>query len=755
MKKIVKRFLEIIKVIGHFFPLHLLASHFKFNIVGLIYWLFLFLVVTNNLGSNFGVPFLFLSPEYHGVTSPTAFLLLGLSVGGFIMGFHAYSYIRLGSKYPFIATIFRPFFKFCINNSLLPLLFIITMVIEIYKFQINQEYVEPLQAMSFIFAFVGGVFLFISLSFLYFFPTNKDITRLTGKSLEEIDEKFNNIKSSIHKKEDWTSKYLGASDENKYHYIGNQMKIRLSRSVSHYDARLLNSVLSQNHTNAAYFEIALVISFFIIGFFKDFQVFQVPASVSIMMLFTIIIMIISAIFSWLKYWTYPVLIGLIVLINYMSLTTSVFDFKSYAFGLSYNQEDLIPFSPETVRESGLQAQDQEIDYLNFLQTLDNWKEKQNSKKPKLVIINTSGGGLRSALWTFSVMQHLDSITNNQFVNQVQMITGASGGMIGAAYYRELLIKFQEEKISSTYGAKYRDNIGKDLLNRIAFSIATNDIFFRFQKIRVDGKTYIKDRGHAFEQELKSNLDNVFDTELGDYTKLERDASIPTMIFTPTIINDGRRLLIGSQHLSFLQQRPVQTSAIGLEAELENVEYLKYFKDVNPEKIKFTSVLRMNATFPYIMPMVTLPTDPGMQIMDAGIRDNYGTKITVEYLLALRDWIEQNTSGVVIVKIRDTKKALLAETYEPIGVIRKFFLPAGNLYGNFPRVQDFDQDALLATAWKALNIKLDVVTFNLRERFEDKISLSWHLTKNEKNKIISSIYNPSNVNQTERLKKLLE
>ena len=743
----------LIKGLRDFFPLHLIFSHFKFNIIVLFYWLFLFLIINGEFGHAFGLSYLFLSPEYLGETNFISFLLMGFSMGGFIMAFHTYSYIRLGPKYPFIATLARPFFKFCINNSIIPVAFLTNMAVNISFFQKKHELLSHFDILILITSFLGGALLFIMMAFLYFFPTNKDLFKMTGKKAEDFQSKTSNIKSTLHKKQKWYNEFLGGS-EDRYYYIGKGFRLKQSRSHRHYDIDVLNNVFSQNHTNASFFEVALIISFFSIGFFKDNEFFQVPASVSIMMLFTIIIMIISAFFSWFKYWTYPVIIGIFILLNYLSKETESFKFQSHAFGLSYERESLEPYTPQAIRNLGVSADLMAKDKADFIQTLDNWKVKTNEPKPKLIVLNTSGGGLRSAMWTFNVLQKLDSATDGKLSRHTQMITGASGGMVGAAYYRELLLLEKNEVIKSRLEKKYRDNISKDLLNRISFSISTNDIFFRFQKVEINGRRYTKDRGYAFEHELVRNLEGALDGTLGDYYLPEKNGQIPTMIFTPTIINDGRRLIIGAQQLGFLNNNLIYHLDAGIEPELENIEYQKFFAKHNPNEIEFTSVLRMNATFPYIMPMVTMPTKPGMQIMDAGIRDNYGTKTTVQYLISLEEWIKKNTSGVVIVKIRDSRKVLEGEFYKEIGFLGKLFLPFSNMYGNFPRVQDFDQDELLLTKMRSKQFPIDVVYFNLREKFDDQISLSWHLTEQEKQKIINAFDSESNNKELKRLLNLL-
>jgi hypothetical protein len=61
------------------------------------------------------------------------------------------------------------------------------------------------------------------------------------------------------------------------------------------------------------------------------------------------------------------------------------------------------------------------------------------------------------------------------------------------------------------------------------------------------------RGTAFERQLNENTDNILDVPLSYYTDLEKKAEMPLFIFTPTIVNDGRRMLISSHKLTYLMQ----------------------------------------------------------------------------------------------------------------------------------------------------------------------------------------------------------
>jgi hypothetical protein len=66
-----------------------------------------------------------------------------------------------------------------------------------------------------------------------------------------------------------------------------------------------------------------------------------------------------------------------------------------------------------------------------------------------------------------------------------------------------------------------------------------------------------------------------------------------------------------------------------------------------------TAVRMNASFPYVSPAVSLPADPPRRVVDAGYYDNYGVNVAALWLSdpSVRTWITKNTLGVVLVEIR--------------------------------------------------------------------------------------------------------
>lgn len=727
-----------------FFPFHLIGAHLKHNMFALLFWALLFLFVNDSIGSAFGVPYLFLSPEYLGSVSYMSFFFLGFAYGGFIMAFNTYSYIKLGPRFPFLMTLSRPFLKFSYNNSLIPIVFTLFYIYKMSAFQYGEELAGFYEILSYNLACVGGIIAFFILSFLYFFPVTRrqERARLNEKEL---------ITSLTHREESWYRQYTLQRDR-RYIYIGKRLKLHRSRSIKHFNRGVILRTFAKNRISASVFEIITICTFFLLGFLSSHDFMEVPAGMSIVLLITITLMLYSALKSWLNNWAIPVLIAIIISMDFLSNHTNAFNYRNYAYGMDYDKRKTEPYTIDNIlaisKDDSLNKKTREA----YIRTLENWKKRTGEEKPKLVIVNSSGGGSRSALWTMTVLAGCDEQLDGKLNKHLQMITGASGGMVGAAYYRELLLRQHKGQITSLSDDRYQKNISKDMLNKLSFMATTNDIFVRYQKCHYNGHDYTKDRGYAFESQLHENTNYTMDHSLGYYREFEERGEIPTMIFSPTIINDGRRLLIASQPLNFLTGNFGVKDSVDLSN--ENIDFLSFFGQQEAENIRFSSVMRASATFPMVMPMVTMPTEPQIQLMDAGIRDNYGGKTTMQFLHVMQDWIKENTSGVIILQIRDTKKILKNTTYTHFSFMDKLTMPFGNMYKNFPRVQDYNQEELMHIGERSFGFPIHYVSFNLREKKEDRISLSWHLTKDEKEKIKKAFRSSLNTKAFENLKRLM-
>ncbi|HRF15833.1 MAG TPA: patatin-like phospholipase family protein, partial [Bacteroidia bacterium] len=82
-----------LKIFWLSFPVQLVIMHVKKSQLLLVYWLILFACVTQNFGNRFGIPYLFLDPEYMGKVSWLAFFIIGICLGVFIMAYNISSYM--------------------------------------------------------------------------------------------------------------------------------------------------------------------------------------------------------------------------------------------------------------------------------------------------------------------------------------------------------------------------------------------------------------------------------------------------------------------------------------------------------------------------------------------------------------------------------------------------------------------------------------------------------------------------------------
>ena len=175
-----------VRTVLYFFPVQLLILLFKRNHVLLVFWTLVFGLITKSIAPRYGIPYLFLNPEYFDKVDALSYFIVGFATGGFIMAFNISSYIINGFHFPFLGTLKNPFMKYCLNNSIIPLLFLITYLYQIYTFQRSDQFVEKSQVFFDLAGFLGGLLLFLFLSLSYFFTTNKNVYKMFEIETEQV-----------------------------------------------------------------------------------------------------------------------------------------------------------------------------------------------------------------------------------------------------------------------------------------------------------------------------------------------------------------------------------------------------------------------------------------------------------------------------------------------------------------------------------------------------------------------------------------
>lgn len=379
--------------------------------------------------------------------------------------------------------------------------------------------------------------------------------------------------------------------------------------------------------------------------------------------------------------------------------------------------------------------------INDRLALDAWLEKAprqatGDTKPVLVVVATSGGGIAAAYWTALCLSKIEDRCHD-FPRQIRVITGASGGMLGAALYVARLQAPPARRSKLELDAIAED-IAKDSLTPTVRRMLLGDLPSILDRLEQS-----KDRGRALEDAWAHNTGDS--RGLGvTYASLmqgEEKGWRPSLIITPMLVEDASFLIISNLDLANLGG---------------GVEFFKNFRE-SRNIFPLTTAIRMNAAFPFVTPAVALPTKPPKRVVDAGYLDNYGVWLACTWIEHNRGWILLNTSGVALVQIRAYPTDV--ETRNPSFLERIWagVQPATTPFEAVSRVRQESMtqksEELIERQNQWFNDKITPWFFDsyiLTCNSNDPAPLGWSLTAADKDGIKRALDHPSFLREVERL-----
>jgi len=728
------------------FPVQLLFLHFRKYQVLLLFWFILFSVVNGSFMDTFGADSLFLSPEYLDNVNSISAALVGIAIGMFIMSWNISTFVLLSKYFKFLAATTNPFLKYCINNSVIPILFILFYFFRAYEFTRYKELISNVEILFLAGGFLSGLIFILAISFIYFFRADRSIMRKMMPTISNPGEYITHLRPV---KTAWYNDSLIKVEW----YFDSPLKLRPTRDVRHYTPEFVDSLFKRHHFAAILGVFAAFILLITIGFFLDSPFFQIPAAASIAIFFTILIGVAGAFSYFLQSWSIPYLVALLLMLN-LFYKKEWIDPRNKAYGINYENKSERPHYTKEGLMTLCTKEKVEADRGNMITILENWKKNQDSAKPLLVLLNTSGGGHRSATFTISMLQALDSLTHGTIMKRIFLITGASGGMVGATYFRELYLQRLKGKYINLQDGKYVDDIASDVLNPVFSSFVARDLIAPAQKFKVNEFTYVKDRGYAFEQKLNMNTRGLLDKQLMDYSADEKSANIPLIFYNSVVTRDSRKMIISTQPVSFMMQGWQDTTKIPV-MDPDVIDFASFFAKQNPHNLRMLTAMRMNATFPIVLPNVWLPSNPVIDVMDAGLRDNYGQETSLRFIEAFDDWIRENTSGVLMIQIRDRSPGGWEYPYMSDDITDHATKPFLLLQHNWFKMMEYFQNDMLSYYAEHPGRAVYKILFQYAsDNTENKAALNFHLSKREKKDITISVNSFANAQSFNQLKKLL-
>jgi hypothetical protein len=299
--------------------------------------------------------------------------------------------------------------------------------------------------------------------------------------------------------------------------------------------------------------------------------------------------------------------------------------------------------PVTVRVDGAAG------LLDSRVVLESWTPFGRQKP--LVVLALDGGGIRAATWITSMLTALEADIPD-FPYHVRVIAGASGGMVGAAYYVATLQPPGDgpalHAIASGQELKRDqmiDAISKDSLEPTAQRLVFRDVF-------PIGFTAYADRGFALERAWEENT-GALEMRFAELRQGEQEGWRPSLIFSPMIVEDGRRLLISNLDLAKVASTFVPgMGGNPVPASLSALELLKLVPAA--AGLHVSTVARISAGFAYVSPAAEVPTLPLRRVVDAGYYDEHGVDLAAAWILANIDSIRDHASKVVLIQIPDQR-----------------------------------------------------------------------------------------------------
>jgi hypothetical protein len=275
--------------------------------------------------------------------------------------------------------------------------------------------------------------------------------------------------------------------------------------------------------------------------------------------------------------------------------------------------------------------------LDNVAVLQRWKANLKEERPKLVLVSVTGGAYRAGFWTAAVLDELKQRSRPGgalpgLTDHIRIITGASGGMVGAAYFVTLGTEGESSVVDTLVADSRRDSLTPVIQQLVQRDIPMIFCPTGYQRV---------DRGVKLEDQW-GTIARPFHATYAD----EREGRRPSLIVSPMVVETGERMLISNLDLDDIGT-PVSTTGEPYVASAR--QFYRMFPSTQ-STFKLNTAVRLSASFPYASPAVSLPTKPVRRLVDAGYYDNYGVNLAAAWLYEHRDWIFHETSGVALIQI---------------------------------------------------------------------------------------------------------
>ncbi len=292
----------------------------------------------------------------------------------------------------------------------------------------------------------------------------------------------------------------------------------------------------------------------------------------------------------------------------------------------------------------------------------------------LAIVCAAGGGIQAAAWTAKVLTGLHERYGHSFTRSVGLISGVSGGSVGAYYY---LLRYPDLVATRTTDETQQihrwihDSTTASGLEAIGWGLAFPDLLRSLAPASRFSPSDFLDRGLALEQVWKRRANGLLEVADSNYRQqasryatlnglrpLIMEGRLPIPIFNATICDQGQRLLFSPIRVPI---EPVYAT--------DADEFARLYPHSD---IALETAVRLSATFSYVTP-VCRPEREGIRltsrwVADGGYADNDGVVTAISSLLQILSTDDARTplpfDRVVLIRIAAFPESRLMASQVP-------------------------------------------------------------------------------------------
>lgn len=282
----------------------------------------------------------------------------------------------------------------------------------------------------------------------------------------------------------------------------------------------------------------------------------------------------------------------------------------------------------------------------------------------MFIVAASGGGIRAAYWTASVLGMLQD-KNEYFASHTIVISPVSGSALGSLVFVNLLANnFEQGKYAAiSQTVLSRDFLAPALASFFFYDLPTRFIFFPCKSIpdraeilekAWESAWYPKNSNNSSESLLKDFLgkESPFSKPFSSLLQYESSHKIPILLINGTIVETGERIL--TAHLNMNEEKDEHGKK-----KINEFSYCKNLFDIPPfndSDIRMSTAAMMSARFPIISPAGTIYSGKiEYHILDGGFFDNSGAATALDFYESIVSEIDLKKVIPVFIQIDNSKK----------------------------------------------------------------------------------------------------